>query len=285
MSIEALNWALNKAPVEDSGLAAVLLGLANHANPDGSDCWPSVERLSYYARMSERTVRRHLRTLEEMRVIVRDEDTRTRDARTRADQRPTVYRLVMDGPTREDYETRRDRLRTERQKVDGGSDCPPVATGGQIDRGDNDDTTGGHGDPRTVPDPSPLSPPTSERERAHEDDGQTALPVAAPAEPAKGKKKPGIPEDWKPSEELRARTAERYPHVDIDTEVAKFVNWHLGQKSKWTDWTRAWWHWVGNCKPPRSGRPGPYRNPQTPQGQDATQAAWESWGPNTGGRA
>jgi hypothetical protein len=42
----------------------ILLGLAEHARNDGSEAWPSVRTLAAYAECHERTVQRHLRTLE-----------------------------------------------------------------------------------------------------------------------------------------------------------------------------------------------------------------------------
>lgn len=76
MSIEALNWALNLAPTPmDSGdkpnpaCAAVLVGLANHAGPDGTAAFPSVATLVRYTRLSERTVRTALDRLEAEGII------------------------------------------------------------------------------------------------------------------------------------------------------------------------------------------------------------------------
>lgn len=62
MSIEAISWALNRAPIptgrrDASTLASVLIGLANHADPDGRNAFPSVARLVRYTRLAERTVR------------------------------------------------------------------------------------------------------------------------------------------------------------------------------------------------------------------------------------
>jgi hypothetical protein len=53
VSIEAINWALNKAPIptdrkDASPLPSVLIGLANHADPDGRNAFPSVDRLTRY---------------------------------------------------------------------------------------------------------------------------------------------------------------------------------------------------------------------------------------------
>ena len=50
MSIEALNWALN-LQLDKPVWKAVLIGIANHANPNGQ-AWPSVARLSLYSGFS-----------------------------------------------------------------------------------------------------------------------------------------------------------------------------------------------------------------------------------------
>ena len=71
MSVEAISWALNLAPVpaDRSGQPStackfVLVGLANHAGPDGTAAFPSVATLVRYTGLSERTVRTCLDRLE-----------------------------------------------------------------------------------------------------------------------------------------------------------------------------------------------------------------------------
>lgn len=100
MSIEAIDWALNHAPIptdrkDASTLAITLIALANHAGPDGRDAFPSVERMMRYTRLSRRTVQRSLRSLEELGLI-RAGNTRVRDAKIpEANARPLVYNLVL----------------------------------------------------------------------------------------------------------------------------------------------------------------------------------------------
>jgi hypothetical protein len=64
VSVEAISWALNLAPVPgdrsgqpSSACKFVLVGLANHAGPDGTGAFPSVATLVRYTGLSERTVR------------------------------------------------------------------------------------------------------------------------------------------------------------------------------------------------------------------------------------
>jgi len=64
VSVEAISWALNLAPVladrggqPSTACKFVLVGLANHAGPDGTAAFPSVAMLVRYTGLSERTVR------------------------------------------------------------------------------------------------------------------------------------------------------------------------------------------------------------------------------------
>src|SRR5260370_37807181 len=71
VSVEAISWALNLAPVPadrggqpSSACKFVLVGLANHPGPDGTGAFPSVASLVRYTGLSERPVRTGLGRLE-----------------------------------------------------------------------------------------------------------------------------------------------------------------------------------------------------------------------------
>lgn len=93
MSVEAMAWALAKAPNVPPSAVATLVGLANHASPDGTGAYPSTRILSRYTRKSERMVQRDLRLLVE-RGVIREGDQR-RAGHLRADRRPVVYDLAF----------------------------------------------------------------------------------------------------------------------------------------------------------------------------------------------
>ena len=102
VSVEAVSWALNLAPVpEDSGgrpssaCAFVLAGLANHAGPDGTCAFPSVATLTRYTRLSERTVRTALDRLEDAGVIRRCAPEIVAARIRRADRRPQGWDLDL----------------------------------------------------------------------------------------------------------------------------------------------------------------------------------------------
>lgn len=93
MSVEAVKWAMDDAPMlrtpagkPDTAARHVLQAMAEHANPRGMNCHPSVVRIQYRTGYDRRTVQRILRRLEEAKLILPDG---TVDGRNR-------YRLSMD---------------------------------------------------------------------------------------------------------------------------------------------------------------------------------------------
>lgn len=93
MSLNAIIWALEQAPVEDPTTALVLIALADNANNDGTGSWPAVQTIALRARCSPRTAQRHLRDLEAANIIRKGNQDLV--AGYRADRRPTVYDLNL----------------------------------------------------------------------------------------------------------------------------------------------------------------------------------------------
>ena len=107
MSVEAISWALNLAPVPanrsaqpSSACKFVLVGLANHAGPDGMGAFPSVATLVRYTGLSERTVRTCLDRLAAEGIIAPCDPDIVAARIKRADRRPQGWdlnlRLVRD---------------------------------------------------------------------------------------------------------------------------------------------------------------------------------------------
>lgn len=99
MSIEAITWALHTAPIpagrNASTLAFVLVGLANHADPDGRNAFPAVATLVRYTRLSERSVQYALRTLEDLGLITPSDPDIVAAYVKRADRRPNGWDLPI----------------------------------------------------------------------------------------------------------------------------------------------------------------------------------------------
>lgn len=68
MSVEAFSWALN-VPV-GGNMKVMLLGLANHAHPDGTEAYPALDTLATYGYCDRSTARRNVRKLVEDGWIV-----------------------------------------------------------------------------------------------------------------------------------------------------------------------------------------------------------------------
>lgn len=102
MSVEAISWALNLAPVPadrngqpSSACKFVLVGLANHAGPDGTSAFPSVRTLIRYTGLSERTVRTCLDRLQHGGLIRPCDPAVVAAKIKRADRRPQGWDLNL----------------------------------------------------------------------------------------------------------------------------------------------------------------------------------------------
>jgi hypothetical protein len=102
MSVEAISWALNLAPVPadrrgqpSSACKFVLVGLANHAGPDGSGAFRSVATLVRYTGLSEHTVRTCLDRLEAGGIIRPCNPDLVAARIKRADRRPQGWDLDL----------------------------------------------------------------------------------------------------------------------------------------------------------------------------------------------
>ena len=70
MSIQAMVWAIEQ-PIKEAGAKLVLVCVANYADKKGV-CWPSQETVGKDATMTDRTVRRWLKWLEENKYLTRE---------------------------------------------------------------------------------------------------------------------------------------------------------------------------------------------------------------------
>ena len=102
MGVEAISWALNLAPVPadrggqpSSACKFVLVGLANHAGPDGTAAFPSVATLVRYTGLSERTVRTCLDRLAAEGIISPCDPGIVAARIKRADRRPQGWDLNL----------------------------------------------------------------------------------------------------------------------------------------------------------------------------------------------
>jgi len=98
VSWQASAWAMEKG--KDYELDAVtryvLLILANYADKEGNDIYPSLATLEADTGLSERTIRRHIKTLIGVGLLdYGNQDVVKNHPKIRPDQRPKVYRFVF----------------------------------------------------------------------------------------------------------------------------------------------------------------------------------------------
>lgn len=105
MSLEAILWVKDHAPVNKHGHLALLYSLANYADKNGRGAFPAQSTLAAEARCTRRTVQRWLTELEELGVIRRG-DQHLVD-HYRKDRRPIVWDICLTPSERGDNLTLR----------------------------------------------------------------------------------------------------------------------------------------------------------------------------------
>lgn len=108
MSFEAVLWATSDAPIADVNEFAVLVMMAEKADPDGCTSFPSRPTLAKRTKVDSRTVLRSLQRMEERKLIGLG-DQRAAEY-IRADRRPVVYDLLIPA----DWFPNLERINTER---------------------------------------------------------------------------------------------------------------------------------------------------------------------------
>lgn len=104
MSWEAAAWAMRKG--KDYELEPVtrfvMLTMANYADKEGNDIYPSLRTLEGDTGLSERTIRRHIKTLISVGLLdYGDQSIVTDNPRYRNDKLPKVYRFLFERPGQE----------------------------------------------------------------------------------------------------------------------------------------------------------------------------------------
>lgn len=104
MSWEAAAWAMRKG--KDYELEPVtrfvMLTMANYADKEGNDIYPSLRTLEGDTGLSERTIRRHIKHLIAVGLMdYGDQSIVTENPRYRNDKLPKVYRFLFERPGQE----------------------------------------------------------------------------------------------------------------------------------------------------------------------------------------
>ncbi|MFD4968902.1 helix-turn-helix domain-containing protein [Streptomyces sp. NPDC058424] len=273
MSTEAMKWAIELAPPMPSQLVGTLVGLAYHADKQGRGAYPSLARLAAYACKAERSVRRDLRQLEDLKLIRPGDPLRA--AHIPADRRPEVYdlaveRVVPKGRAGDDEGTRtsartlvssreRGRATREAKKTRSGTECTQERADVDV-RGDADvradvDVTHGRtwtsqrGDAHVTDDRTPTSAKPSEEPSENRQVNQWGaedypnhpphmadLDALAPA--------PIDVDGFTVTDTMRRWAHATYPGLNIDHSTAQFISHYRSTGTRRKSWPDAWQKWI-----------------------------------------
>ena len=228
MSLKAMIWVMEEAPVDNHAELVVLYALADRASDNGQAAYPSVAWIADRARCSTRTVQRHLKNLEK-KGLIRKGDQRI-VAHFRSDRRPTVWDLDL-------------------SLTRANAGCQPV-TPDEGPRGDTGDVTGCQNDangvtPSAQRGDTALSPKPSLTIHKPSSNQPPVVPQGEPTpKPKRGHR---LPDGWMPDPDVIQAMAQENPDVDLKREHDKFTDhWAAasGANARKVDWNAAWRNWI-----------------------------------------
>lgn len=242
MSLEAIQWALFKAPTKNPTEKVILTVMADRVGIDGrgfDGCWASHQWLAESAGVSVSTVQRYLKEMEARGLIRRGDPGLVKHLR--GDRRPVVWDLVP-ALVSTDLGANSTGGQFERP-------CTGAATTGHLERNDRSPVT----DKPSITIQEPSNPPSS---------------------PPKGdspREKRGtyLPDDWQPDPGNLQRLTDKYPDLNPAHELQAFRDyWESasGQRARKRNWDAALRTWFANARK--------YNRPTQPQRQPSSVAAW-----------
>lgn len=75
------------------------------------------------------------------------------------------------------------------------------------------------------------------------------LTIPTRTKPTGTNKRRPLEHDWEPSSEKWEQLKEKHKNKDIDSELAKFRDWHIEKQSQYKDWNRAFDNWLKKARP------------------------------------
>lgn len=237
MSIDAMKWALQEAPIPHSQThirdRLVLVYLADRHNPDTEACWPSVGRIARDLGVSEPTVRNAIRELNDLGLISPASQHWVESYPK--GRRPNVWQLHMDrvrpkdGFTPKDLFTPKDVLPPEGERGVSPSPKEVLPPGGK----------GSLPKPKENPKTTQTSNPKGKRSRS--------------------RRGTELSEGWVPDPHVVEAMREECPHVDLEREHRKFTDYFrgvVGEKGRKKDWNATWRNWIRRAaeNAPRGGQ-------------------------------
>lgn len=237
MSIRAIAWVLYEAEIDDHGDFRLLTALADRASDDGTGAYPSVEELAKRMRRSARSVQRGLRKLmAEGWIRLGDQEL---VAHYRADHRPVVYDVVMNGVRGDTYVTP--------SPSDGAtSHVTPSPTSEVTPDVTPMDSRGDIHGPHGVTSGVTQTVLSLLRNETKESGAPSAAHTPVEVKPRK-RASTRIPADWHPSPEHVQLCVRR--NLDLASEARKFKLHAEETDRRVVVWNSAFSRWLENARP------------------------------------
>lgn len=218
----------------------VLLKLADHADHDGKNAWPAVERVAHESGLSKRTVQRILAGLAVEGIIAVEKNAvggrgKTRHYRIDVDQAKRLHPLAP-------YESDR----TSRPAASSGpkkNDTESPISSGKGDNGDpKGDSQNTKGCQSLSPEPSLTVQRTVHREAATESDQGRPF---VEQETAEAKRAVQLPTHWEPDAQTVCwARGEAFDDEAIERELARFADHARTKGRACRDWNAAFRNWL-----------------------------------------
>ena len=213
MSIGVMDKVFKRYP-NGGGEMLLALALADHADDDGNNIFPSVQKLAAKTRQSERTVQYQLRRMEDSGWLLRVGHGKGGRSQT------TEYRISP--------------LWLK------GAEIAPIQKGAIDDeKGATDDTKGCNLEQERVQ----RVAPANNRHRTIKEPSVTV--IGAGAQKREPNRATVLPDDFKPNDTAAAMAAEL--GVSLTAEQAAFTDHHTANGSTFKDWQAAFRTWLRNA--------------------------------------
>lgn len=254
MSIRVMDRVFQCYP-GGGGEMLLALALADHADDDGENIFPSVEKLATKTRQAERTVQYQLRRMEAAGWLLRV--NRGNGGRSQT----TEYRISP--------------LWLK------GADFAPIEKGANdSEKGANDDTKGCNPRQKRVQQVAPAY----NRHRTVKE--PSVIVSSASAQKRDAVRAAALPSDFAPDATAVQMAAEL--GVVLGDELAAFADYHAANGSRYKDWQAALRTWLRNAArfaargAPAGGRRAAAAAPAKSFAQQEREAGWARWEAMTG---
>lgn len=234
MSVKVISWALNEAPVTAPVHVLILVAMAERCNDDGTEARQSAATIASKVRVSQRTIQRELKRLEQMGLIRRGDQSL--NSFLPVNKRPVVYDLAIEkvrddnvtypdsDTTNEDSDTtsavRQNVVATTNEDFDTTSETPSIR----------------HGCRTTSPLTSPITSSSEVPLQCEHGYDPTDCALCLNVPPMSRRRKA-----WQPSAQALATAKERVRLTDIGLSIASYEVWKARHKQEpdsgeWLTW-------------------------------------------------